>query len=99
MSQPFKLKYKNSAFPFKAEPTGPGAFVVNQIARDRKRKVEKATGNPEKWTQNDKDANQKALNTIRQVRQSYPIPDSSNKKGEYKEKGRPDLSNSYYFGD
>jgi len=99
MSGPFKLKYKNSAFPFKTEPTGPGALIVNKIARDKKRKVEEATGNPKNWTQKNKDANQKALNTIRQVRQSYPITDSSNKKGEYKEKGRPDLLNPYYLGD
>jgi len=99
MSGPFKLKYKNSSFPFKTEPIGPGALIVNQIARDRKRKVEETTGNPKNWTQSDKDENQKALNKIRQVRQSYPITDSSNKKDEYKEKGRPDLSNTYYLGD
>ena len=94
----FKLKYKKLTFPFKSPLkqekdiiVGPGAEIQNQIARDRMRKVEKETGHPDTWTQTDKDKNQKALNLIKQVRQSNPIHDTSHKKDEYKITARPDL--------
>ena len=94
----FKLKYKKSSFPFKSPLrqekdiiVGPGAEIQNQIARDRMRKVEEKTGHPRGWNQEDKDKNQEALDLIKQVRQSYPIHDTSHKKDEYKITARPDL--------
>tara|TARA_R110002020_G_scaffold48928_6_gene139735 strand:+ start:358 stop:654 length:297 start_codon:yes stop_codon:yes gene_type:complete len=95
----FRLKYKKSDFPFrsplqkdeKSIIVGPGAEIVNKIARDRMRNVEKETGHPSGWNQEDKDKNQEALTTIKQVRQSYPIHDSSNEEGEYEITARPDL--------
>ena len=100
----FKLKYKKLTFPFKSPLkqekdiiVGPGAEIINQIARDRMRKAEEKAGNPENWTQEDKDNVQRALNRIKQVRQSYPIHDSSNKEGEYEITARPDLKNPYYI--
>ena len=95
MGVPFKLKYKNSAFPFKDDEKKKQLeekeMLKKRIRRDRMRKVEKETGHPDTWTQTDKDKNQKALNLIKQVRQSYPIHDTSHKKDEYKITARPDL--------
>ena len=76
---------------------GPGANIVNKIARDRMREVEKETKHPDNWNQEDKDKNQQALNLIKQVRQSYPIHDTSHKTDEYKITARPDLENKYYY--
>ena len=98
---PFKMRGWSGWSPLKQDKkpimVDPGAETQNQIARDRMRKVEKETGHPSGWNQKDKDKNQKALNLIKQVRQSYPIHDTSHKKDEYKITARPDLKNKYYY--
>ena len=93
MSGPFKLKYKNSAFPFKEEEKKPNVgvsnMVMNKIAMDRIRKVEKEIGSPNKpggWSDREKNKLQKSLDILKAVRKDYPIQDYSHEKGEYKVK-------------
>ena len=93
MSGPFKLKYKNSTFPFKSDIQNVGVsnIVMNKIAMNRIRKIEEKIGDPSGWTQGDKNKLQKSLNTLKTVRENYPISDSSHKEGEYKVTERKDL--------
>ena len=93
MSGPFKLKYKNSAFPFKSDIQNVGVsnIVMNKIAMNRIRKIEEKIGDPSEWTQEDKNNLQQSLNTLKTVRKRFPISDSSHKKDEYKVTKRPDL--------
>jgi len=97
MKGPFKLKYKNSSFPFKSngdtdiQNVGVSNMVMNKIAMNRIKKVEEEIGNPSKWTKGDKNKLQKSLNTLKTVRKNYPISDSSHEEDEYKVTEREDL--------
>ena len=93
MSGPFKLKYSNSAFPFKEGEkklnVGVSNWVMNKIAMDRIRKVERKIGPPDKpggWSDEEKTKLQDALDTLKAVRKDYPIQDYSHEEGEYKVK-------------
>ena len=90
MSGPFKLKYNNSAFPFKEEEKKPNLnMIANIIGFENIKRVEDEIGPPDKlgdWSDEEKAQLQHALNKLKSTRKKYPIKDYSHKKDEYKVK-------------